>query len=95
MENKLEEILGKLVSEDMIKSLAETITKSDDDEPIDDSWVWVDLNKPVNSWMVIRVDTCDSIATCKKKLMPFLKAQPEGRGVVFLPANCVIDTWQN
>lgn len=99
----LEAMLGNLLSEELISSLAqgvkEGMTETKTTEAGDASWCYVKDNKPVTSWMILRVNTSDcifefskSVAQYKKKLDAFLKNLPEGQGVMFLPASFEIHT---
>ena len=101
----LEDLFGKLMTEDVLKSIAEGMKEGMKEGNFgtvgpsvttDESWVHVNNDKPVKFWIVIRingvgVDFCQTVAQYKKYLAAFLKQLPEGQGVVFLPGNATLE----
>ncbi len=99
----IEDLLGKLVNEEFLKSMAEGMKEgmkegSCSHATPSESWCHVNGDKPVKNWIVLRVNdtgsTCgfDKMVACyKKKLALFLNAMPEGQGAVFLPSNVYLE----
>lgn len=97
----LEDMFGKLLNEEMLKGLAEGLKdglkEGSGCSGSEETWCHVNGDKPVKNWIVLRDtghSTCEfskRVSHWKKRLAPFLKALPEGQGVLFLPATLYLE----